>query len=195
MNRTDADIAKLVKSFEGMRKELAPQVMSRSINRILSKAKTQAVSKSAKELKVRVKDIRPRVFVRRSSKKVVRGQLRGYAKPMPVISIVSGRKGQFVSRKAGRRRSGLGGVKIGGLFMQNAFVNVVRRSQTVHILRRQQKATWAGSKRLPIDVVKIEIEPAFNRHFIPAVEQKLKSDYQKEFDANFNYYLARVLAR
>lgn len=209
----DNDVRDCMMLFEGLRKEEAPRAMIRTLNDIGAKANTQTKTKVALITGMRKQDIAKRWTVKKArwsdltNRLSVEVILRAYSKPIPVARGLEGRKGAALHRspqvdKHGKPKrvrtgssSGLGGLRIGRKFYPNAFVNVIRRNQVIHVMRRRQKATWIGTgpnrKRAPVDVLKTPIDSAIEQQFRPTVERILVRDYAKDFERNLTYYVNR----
>lgn len=215
----NADMAKFQGRMDRLREFAGPRATTIAGNRVVRAAVTIATRATIADLhsngvtEVKQKHIRNRMRVRNMSVKKPKAYLNAYVQDMPAIHLGLNRQGiakgkkfyresiSFNARKPGKNSkvggsySKIGGVKVGGKFFPNAFINVIRKNQTVHILRRKQKATWAGRVRLPIDVIKYPLRQAFAKHFAPSLQKSIDANYQKEFDRAMTLELAKLLNR
>lgn len=152
--------------------------------------------------------------------------VKGYVKPIPAASALAVRsrpkgesktistlKGRYLNKKtpgprAKNQTPTQGGVKIRGLTMRNAFIQITTKSNSVQIFTRMQQKTWRPGKsgwkvkpgtnqshlRMPYDVVKIFIEDLFNKHFYKQVEKTMNDRYEIEYERALGV-AARRLAR
>jgi hypothetical protein len=211
------DLLKFQKDVQFIRSKIGPKATIMAGNRVLRAATTIAVRNVVKELsgkgypEVKQKHVRARMKVRNMSLQRPFGRMTAYVQDMPAIHLSLGKHGvakgkklyresvKYNAKKPGKNTaiggsySKVGGVKVGGRFFPNAFVNVIRKNQTVHILRRKQKATWSGKTRLPIDVIKYPMRNAFAVHFERALLDSIDQNYQKEFDLAYRLEQGRLL--
>lgn len=217
-DKFDRDMERFQKNVEFVRQKIGPKSTIMAGNRVLRAATTIAVRNVVKDMssrgysEVKQKHIRARMKVRNMSLQRPFGRITAYVQDMPAIHLSLNRQGvargkkfyresvHFNPKKPGKNSniggsySKVGGVKVGGRFFPNAFVNIIRKNQTVHVLRRKQKATWAGKTRLPIDVVKYPLRNAFAVHFEQALKDSIDQNFQKEFDLAYRLQQSKLLA-
>lgn len=169
-------------------------------------------------LKARQKDIRPLIHVRgalrrhKETKKPY-ALILGYANDIPAIRMATVKKqktGSFEAKGSyshyathGKPRKGskpgakgrklkkarLGGIKIGSTLLPDAFINVARYNNQVHVMRRMTKKTWKpghtgwgyardkgpAEGRAPFGVVRYDVKTPMERN-MPVVVQKVVAD-------------------
>jgi hypothetical protein len=210
----DKQLDQVAKEMRAIAAKAAPKAMTSALNKVAGKAKTATVSAVAKEVGVRVKDVKPRVHLRKARWEDVntygslRSILSAYVKPITAVSLLSGRKGGagFFKRTKQTTKSGkakkvnvggsskLGGMKVGKIFFPNAYIALVSPNQKVHILHRKQKATWASpGVRAPVDVARVPLQGAFDRHFYPIAKGLMKSDFDRIAKHEMKIYLDREI--
>jgi len=124
--------------FANMPKKIT-RVLYRAINRVLRRMRTRIVRLTAKELRIRQKLIRERVWIQKANSKKLRGRVRAGAYGWPYILFSALQKLTGVQVKIGKKQ-----------LLEHAFM---ARMPTGHlgVFRRGTKATFfPGAPRLPI---------------------------------------------
>ena len=168
--RWEYEYQKMEQNIQLVKDAVGPKSMVQAINKMARTARGKAAKKVSAEMKIPLFLIRRRLVSRNASLKRIMSRSRAYIKPIPLIALgenarTGNQKGTFKHRKAGDVGPGYGGTKVRKTFAADAFVNVIRRNQKVHVMRRKQRSTWAGKKRLPVEVLKVPVDAAFDRHF------------------------------
>jgi hypothetical protein len=176
-------------------------------------------------MRARQKDVRNLIYVRGAKKKhfkegeTQKATMLGYANDIPAIRLVTTKvrggggatraKGGIShtatrSSKTGRKlkKPTVGGIKLGGTVLPDAFINVARYNEQVHIMRRTTEKTWkkgrtgwAYSKRkekaprqdrMPIGVVRYDIKTPMSKKMAPVVARTVDQEAQKSYDRAMN---------
>jgi Prophage minor tail protein Z (GPZ) len=186
------DFSRLYSTLDSLEKNIVSKSSARAINRVSDISKSRTTKEIAAKLNVKQKLVRRRLYIKRANSRKLQSLITFYVNDIPVISL--GEKsargsnniitGKVLSKRTGRRRSQLPGVKIGGRFFHNAFINTVRSSGKPHILRRK------GKPRTPIEVVTLPLRKAsagvLIRNVNKAVEQHLSNEFEKDFNHRLN---------
>jgi len=175
-------------------------------------------------IRARQKDIRSLIWVRSAKKKnYVPGQKQsakmvGYANDIPAMRLVTTKvrggggakraKGGFTKTathgKTGRKlkKPTQGGVKLGSTVLPDAFVNIARYNNQVHVMRRTTVKTWKPGRtgwaawkrgegaprqdRMPIGVVRYDIQTPMERNMPAVVARTVDKNAQTSFDRAMN---------
>lgn len=213
MEKWEKDYAEMVKNIESVKKIVGPRSMLMAINRLASTARGTSAKKVASERQVPLFLVRRRMYARNANMRTLTSINKAYIKDIPFIALGENarsgeQKGAFTYRSDGDIGPGFGGVKIKNPIklvdgkrktsyrkVADGFVNVIRKNQKVHVMRRMQRATWSGGKRLPVEVLKLKVDSSFQRHFRPTFIAIVNKNYEKEFHAAFRKNLAKRLAK
>jgi hypothetical protein len=195
----DKDLAKTYKIMDAMSDIAAPKALTSTLNKVGAKVKTRTTSKVAKSVRARVKDVKPRVRMRRArwddlkTYGSLKNIIHGYAKPLPAIRLAIGRSSKLQYATKNRPK---GGIKLAGHFFPNAFIQLIHSNNKVHMLVRKQKATWKSpGVRAPTDVVKIPLQPAMEQHLPDAAKHFMKRDFDRILKHEFEIYLDREIKK
>jgi len=200
MEKWERDYQKMVANIETVKEAVGPKSMVQAINKMATKARGVAARKVSAEKKVPLFVVRRRMFVRNASLKRILSTNRAYIRDVPLISVGENARtgkqtGTFKHRQKGDVGPGYGGTKIRKHYAADAFVNVIRRNQVVHVMRRKQRATWDGKKRLPVEVLKIKLDASFDKHFRKSFVDVVNARYDIEFNAAFKSNIIKILKK
>lgn len=184
-------------------------------------------------LYARQKDVRPLIYVRGARKKNYQpGEMQtatmiGYANDIPAIRLatrkIRGGGGDTLA-KGGithtsthgstgrkRRKPTVGGIKIGSTVLPDAFINIARYNNQVHIMRRTTEKTWrpgrsgwkayrqgkraARQDRMPIGVVRYDIKTPMSKKMGPVVQFTVAVNAQDSYDRAMNALINRAINR
>ena len=232
------DLKKLDKNFAYIEKRLGPQVTARSLNRVTKTAQgrvaryvrdnTQLMMRKRGQTRyigpkgdkaVKLMHVNKRLFVGRATLRRLHSRLKGYAQNMPAIRVgdnrVGGKRLVVMGRATvSKKRSTLGGLRIGRRQYPNAFLNLVTGNKgggggKYHMLMRYQKKTWIkghsgwkdwrrGSStrnrwRTEYTVLQYDLNTPFQKTN-DVVQMVFDERFEKEFNQNFAYYAGRSLA-
>lgn len=200
MDKWERDYAKMVENIETVNEKIGPKCMVQAINKMATTARGKAAKTVSKEKGIPLFVIRRRMFARNANLKRILSLNRAYIKPVPLIAIGENartrqQKGSFKFRQKGDVGPGYGGTKVRKHYAADAFVNVIRKNQRVHVMRRLQRATWDGKKRLPVEVLKIPLQASFDRHFKKTFVEVVNSRYDIEFHAAWKKNVISILKK
>lgn len=166
MQDLDKQIKSLEKKLNRVAKDATPKAYASAVNKTASKIKTDVVRKVAKDANIRVKDVSPRVYVRRASARKGVAAISFYSKP------VNATKTNFSKLRKG--------FKVAGEVVPRSFFARGRNNRRHYIYQRKGKA------RTPIRMVTIRISRAVNRYAEPAIAQKMRTDFPRILKSEFN---------
>lgn len=171
----DADIRRLEKKLNRISSKETPRAYAAAINKTAKMIQTEVAREVAKANRIRVKDVKRRVFIRKANIKKSNAKISVYAKPINAVST---------NYKVTRRGYSVAGERVPRSFFAKG------KSRRHQIFQRK------GSARYPIDVVKIYINDDVQRLVMPIVERKMKTDFQRllkhEFNARLRGYVKRA---
>lgn len=200
MEKWERDYSKMVSNIEAVKVAVGPKCMVQAINRMARTARGKAAKTVAAEKKIPLFVVRRRMFARNANLKRILSINRAYIKPVPLIAVgenarTGQQKGSFKFRQEGEVGPGYGGTNVRKHYAADAFVNVIRKNQKVHVMRRMQRATWEGKKRLPVEVLKIPLQGSFDKHFRRTFVEVVRARYDIEFNAAFKKNVISILKK
>lgn len=159
-----------------------PRAISSALNKTANKTRTQIAKAVKQETGVPAAAIKDRFYVRPSSPKKLNSRITVYPRDIPAISLGVAQTRLRVTR--GRIKGG-GSIRVGNRTFKNTFINEVRRNYTWHVLQRTQ------GTRYPIDVVKVRVSVAVEKHAKKIAHQIYDQDFQKTLVSELNYRISK----
>lgn len=173
MSDLDKQIKLLSKRLKEVSKVKAKRAYSSAVNKTAAKVRTAVTKKISSDVKVAQKNIRKRIFIKRATARKSQGKIIFYSRSINAINI-----------KHVKQRKGY---KVAGELYPRSFKARASGNGKHFIWQRE------GKKRLPIRVIKIDIEASVKRHALPSTKDKMKNEFpiifKRELKARLKGYV------
>ena len=164
------DLEKQIKSLEKKLTKIAQvdtdRAYSSAINKTANSIKSHVVKKVSGDVKITQKNIRRKIYVKRSTPKTGMAKLYFYGRAVNAINTNFSKTAK--------------GYKIAGTFRPRTFFAKSPTANKHLIFQRR------GAERLPVDVVKIPINEAVQKHAMPTIKERMNNYFYKTLKAEFN---------
>lgn len=175
-----AQIAKEIsRDLDKLRRDVLPTAQRRATNRAANTTRGRAVKGIAKRFRIKQKIIRARTRVFTSKRNVV---FRSYLEGVPVEIL--GPKGRLP--KQTRR-----GIRVARRHYPHAFRAKVEAGSKLKESIFQRR----GARRLPIDKVKVNLQPESRRIIDRVADRVLRRDYTRELNRQIELLARQRIAR
>ena len=160
----------------------APKLALRSavsaINKTAQQAQTASVRRLSGSTRIPVRKLRERTRLRRANFRTQAAVLTALTAGVPIVTLTTR-----------ALKNGAGGLSAAGQRFPHAFQATMRNGKTLVMERRVIGGQRA--KRLPIDRVKIPLEPEATTIFSQEVERRVATVMLQLFERDFRYRLQR----
>lgn len=165
---------------------------------------------------IKLNHVKQRIYSSKVTRKASYTRISGYIEPIPLISLNARLKGgagtifkgQQTHAKGATPKKGAqtGGIKIGSTNIPGAFLQLANKKRNLHIWMRKTDKTWKPGKygwgrepgttqadRMPYEVAKLDLKPAFDQHFEKTIEEVVEERSQIEYERALAATAARIL--
>lgn len=187
------DIKTLRRKLEQVSTTAVPRAVNRALNIVAPRAKRQGVNQLAADVNLPKAPVNKKVFVRRSTPKVLEAVVNAYTRPVNVVSLI--RLATLQSRKG--RGTNARGVTVRGRTFRGAFINVSPEGnyqvyQRQGFKRPQKKGRYAGKVREEVDTVVIPIQGPARAIFPKVAKRLMRTDFPVELRRDLQFRLDKV---
>lgn len=173
-----SQIEGLSRKLDAIKSIEVPRAISYVLNETARKGKTQITKAVKEETGVAASVIKNRFYNSNSTAKKLKSKVTVYRRDIPAISL--GVAQTRLRIKKGRIIGG-GSIKVGNKTFKNTFVNQTGKNRKWHVLRR------LSSKRYPIEVVKVDMVSAINKHAKRVMFGVYSADFEKNLIGELNH--------
>lgn len=171
----DKQLRRLERKLDKIAKDATPKAFASAINKVATQSKTAVASEVAKEVRIPVRAVKSRIFIRRARPGTMVAKIALYARPIDAIHTGPTRMAS--------------GWKVGGKFRERSFMQRMPNQSRHRIYQRK------GSSRLPISKVVLPVSEPVARIGRAVTTLKMRKDfarlYQHELNARIKGYVTR----
>ena len=174
-------VTRLNRKLEQISTKESARATSAALNKTVRRGRTLLSRSVARDVRVKVGEVRKRVSFSRSTAATQRAEIRMGVRDIPVISLISRSKIiRAIPRGTNKR-----GVRIPGHDFPGAFINPVHGGTSIQVLKR------TSSKRYPLRVIKIPIRHAARYHFKRLLPVLMNNEYPRLLQHELNFRLEK----
>lgn len=169
----DKQLKSLERKLNKISKVDTARAYASAVNKTAQRVRTEVSREVASAKRLRVKDVRSRIYIRRANARRGFATISFYAKPVNAVNTSFSKV-----RK---------GYKVAGELRPRSFFARARNNGRHFIYQRK------GKDRLPIQMVNVPIADAVNNAAIPVIKKRMSSDFysilRQEFNARIKGYV------
>ena len=173
--KLDDQLRRLERKLDKIAKDSVPKAYAAAVNKVATQSRTAIASEVAREVRIPVRAVKSRIYLRRARVGGLEAQIRLYARPVDAVNTGPAR----LSR----------GWKVAGQFRERSFMARMPNQNRHRIYQR------AGADRLPIQKVVVPISEPVERIGMAVTALKMRRDfarlYKHELDARIKGYVTR----
>lgn len=189
LNQADIDrqLGDLAKKFDVLSGAEVRRAHSAALNKGASRIRTAVVRKSAPELGITQKLLRPRLAIRKSSARTLTSEVTGRLRGIPLIRL----KAKEID----------GGVQAGNYLVPDGFIAVPTKNPKFHhkhrrepgdaLIGKAQVFKRIGRGAYPLKAQKLEISPAVQRQMRAEADRIMRSDMRKLLAQEYKFRVLR----
>lgn len=181
----DKQTARLVKKLDKIAKIETARAHASAINKLTKQVKTAVASEVAKEIRIPVRSVKRRIYVKRATASNGIAKVYLYARPVPGVDARATRTNK--------------GWKVAGEFRPRSFLAKMPTQSRHHIFQRDGRGPVLrpdGKRREKFDMVRVPIAEPVKRIGMAVISLKMKRDYPKilkhELNARLKGYVTRA---
>ena len=177
-----AQIDGLSRKLAAIKEVEVPRAIASAINKTAKKTHTQIAKAVKQETGIAASVLKNRFYMRPANAKKLYSRITVYRRDIPAIALGVAQTRLRTSRS---RITGGGSIKVGNKTFKNAFVNRVRTNGTWHVLQRTQ------GTRYPIDVVKVKVAEAVDKHAKKITYEIYERDFQRTLINDLKFRISK----
>ncbi|SEQ49142.1 Prophage minor tail protein Z (GPZ) [Amphritea atlantica] len=176
----DQQIDQLKRKLSAYKTIEVPRAASSALNKTIKASETRTVRGVAKAINVPQKYVRKRIYIKRSTARTLQSRLRSYYRGISVIDL----NAKDTGKGGWSQRKGKGVKTSGKRQYSNAFIARGTNNQ-LHVFQR------TGTARLPVDVVRIEIQQHVDVIAPKAAEREMRQGFERRLIHDLKWRLSK----